>query len=252
MVEVVEPNLNMNYIIFLIGIAAFLSTCTGGLVALRFKDKLHLILGFSAGAIIAVAFFELLPEAIKLANGTYDVNFVTSVVGLGFAIYLILDRFIIIHSHHDEQDESQDPRRGMLGASSLSLHSFLDGVAIGAAFQVSSAIGIIISTAVLVHDFSDGINTVNVVLKNGGTNRKALQWVAIDALTPILGIISTIFFSLSSTTLSLLLALFCGFFLYIGATDLLPESHHRHPKALTTIMTVVGLLVLYGVIAIAG
>ena len=82
--------------------------------------------------------------------------------------------------------------------------------------------------------------------------KKALQWVAADALAPVLGIIATSFFTLSGEALSLFLAVFGGFFLYIGAADLLPESHHRHPVALTTIMTIVGMAVLYGVIQIAG
>lgn len=237
--------------IILIAIAAFVSTCIGGLIALRFKDKLHLILGFSAGAVIAVAFFEILPEAIELGSTTYDAGVITSLVGLGFLVYLVLDRLIILHSHTEENGD-RSAQRGSLGAGSLSFHSFLDGVAIGLAFQVSATVGVVIATAVLVHDFSDGINTVNLVLKNGGTPKRALRWVATDALAPVLGVLSTLLFTLPSTTLALFLAIFGGFFLYIGAADLLPESHHRHPTTLTTVMTVIGMVVLYGVIKIAG
>ncbi len=237
-----------------IAIGAFLATYIGGLVALRFKDNLHLVLGFSAGAIIAVAFFEIIPEAIELGGFVYDAGIITSLVGLGFFAYLILDRFVVLHSHDTEGHEHQNYflHRGTMGAGSLSVHSFMDGIAIGLAFQVSPAVGVVIATAVLVHDFSDGINTANLVLKNGGTVKKALQWVAADALAPVLGIIATSFFTLSGEALSLFLAVFGGFFLYIGAADLLPESHHRHPVALTTIMTIVGMAVLYGVIQIAG
>ena len=239
--------------VFTIAIAAFIATFIGGLIALRFKDKLHLILGFSAGAVIAVAFFEILPEAIKLGEGTYDAGLITSIVGLGFAVYLILDRLILIHSHGGELTEHHvNNKRGTLGAGSLSFHSFLDGVAIGLAFQVSEAVGIIIATAVLVHDFSDGINTVNLVLKNGGTVKKALRWVATDALAPVLGILSTLFFTVQATTLSLILALFSGFFLYIGASDLIPESYHAHPVRWTTLSTVLGIATLYSVIQLAG
>lgn len=240
--------------LILIAIAAFLSTYIGGLVALRFKDNLHLVLGFSAGAIIAVAFFEIIPEAIELGGRVYDAGIITSLVGLGFFAYLILDRFIVLHSHDTEGHERQNYflHRGTMGAGSLSVHSFMDGIAIGLAFQVSPAVGIVIATAVLVHDFSDGINTANLVLKNGGTVQKALRWVAADAIAPVLGIIATLWFTLSGESLSLFLAVFGGFFLYIGAADLLPESHHRHPAALTTIMTIIGMAVLYGVIQIAG
>lgn len=236
-----------------ISIAALISTFLGGIFALRFKDKLHLILGFSAGAIIGVAFFDLLPEALELGKGIYDINFITSVVALGFVVYMILDRLFFFHSHCDEGDQGCNPnKRGLLGAGSLSAHSFFDGVAIGLAFQVSNAVGIIVAVAVLVHDFSDGINTVNMILKNSGTRQQAFKWLLVDAIAPVLGITSTLFFSVSGPTLGIILAVFTGFFLYIGASDLLPESHHNHPTRWTTVSTILGVAVLYLVIRLAG
>jgi len=79
--------------IILIGITASVSTLLGGLFAIKFKDKLHLILGFSAGAVIGVAFFDLLPEAINLGKGSYEISVITSITALGFVCYTILDRF---------------------------------------------------------------------------------------------------------------------------------------------------------------
>jgi ZIP family zinc transporter len=225
--------------IILISIAAFIFTILGGLFALKFKDKLHLILGFSAGAVIGVAFFDLLPESIELAGG--DEKIIT-VVAIGFVLYLILDRFIIQHSHDN---------RGAIGAGSLAMHSFLDGVGIGLAFQVSNAVGLVVTTAVLVHDFSDGINTVNMILKNDGEKKKAIKWLVIDAIAPVIGIASTMLFTLSESSLGIVLALFTGFFLYIGASDLLPESHHNHPTIWTTILTIAGMVVIYIAITLA-
>lgn len=240
--------------ITLICLGAFIATLLGGLFALRFKDRLHLILGFSAGAVIGVAFFDLIPEAIELANKDIEVSAITSIIALGFVIYMILDRFVFLHTHnhdHDHTDEALCPR-GKLGAGSLSIHSFLDGIAIGLAFQVSSAVGLIVTLAVLVHDFSDGINTVNMILKNRGDKKTAFKWLVVDALAPVIGIIATLFFTLPASFLGILLALFSGFFLYIGASDLLPESHHRHPTIWTTLMTIAGILVLFGAIKLAG
>ncbi len=234
--------------IILISIAAFAFTILGGLFALKFKDKLHLILGFSAGAVIGVAFFDLLPEAIELGGNTSKV---TAVVAIGFIFYMILDRFIILHSHHDDEHEHAHNKRGVLGAASLSIHSFLDGIGIGLAFQVSTSVGMIVTTAVLVHDFSDGINTVNMILKNSGEKIKALKWLIVDALAPVLGICATLLFGLSESSLGTLLALFAGFFLYIGASDLLPESHHSHPTVWTTVLTVTGMAVIYTAIRLA-
>lgn len=241
--------------IILISIATLVSTFLGGMFALRFKDKLHLILGFSAGAVIGVAFFDLLPEALELGKTNYDISFITSIVALSFIIYMILDRFVFFHSHTScEQDgeECNFNKRGVLGAGSLSVHSFIDGIAIGLAFQVSSAVGVVVAIAVLVHDFSDGINTVNMILKNSGTRIQAFKWLAVDATAPVLGIISTLFFSVSESTLGIILAVFTGFFLYIGASDLLPESHHNHPTMWTTAATILGVVVLFGAIKLAG
>ena len=240
--------------LLLITIATFFSTLFGGLFALRFKDRLHLILGFSAGAVIGVAFFDLLPEAISLAETSYGVSFITSIVALAFIAYMILDRSVIFHGHSHNEDlaaHTHEEHRGVIGAISLSFHSFLDGIAIGLAFQVSSAAAIVVTIAVLTHDFSDGINTVNMILKGGGAPKKALRWLIVDATAPVLGIFSTLFFTLQESMLGLLLAVFTGFFLYIGASDLLPESHHSHPTIWTTAMTVLGVAVLFTVIKLA-
>ena len=235
--------------IILISLATVVSTFLGGLFALRYKDHLHLILSFSAGAVIGVAFFDLLPEAINLASKNYDVAFITSVVAAGFTLFMILDRAVQLYVKHN--DCADGHHTGHLGAGSLSTHSFLDGLAIGLAFQVSATVGWVVATAVLVHDFSDGINTVNMILKNRGSSKQALHWLILDAIAPALGALTTLFFHLPEVTLGLVLALFCGFFLYIGASDLLPESHHRHPTWLTTFITVMGIAVLYGAIQLA-
>ncbi|MBI1826467.1 MAG: ZIP family metal transporter [Planctomycetes bacterium] len=238
-----------------IGLATSVATLLGGLFAIRFKDRLHLILGFSAGAIVGVAFFDLIPESIELGKKFFSVSNVTSTVALGFVVFMILDRSIILHSHHSEHDHDHGhsvPRRGQLGAGSLSLHSFLDGLAIGLAFQISSAVGVIVAIAVLVHDFSDGINTVSLVLKSGGKTSEAFRWLIADAVAPIVGVTATLFFRVPESALSLILAMFAGFFIYIGASDLLPESHHAHPTIWTTVMTVLGVAVLFIAVRLAG
>ncbi len=137
--------------------------------------------------------------------------------------------------------------RGSFGALTLSAHSFLDGIAIGVGFQASPAIGIIVAVAVLTHDFSDGINTVNFILKNNGEWKQAFHWLLVDATAPVLGIISTLFFVIPASALALILAVFVGTFIYLSASDLIPESHHQHPRALTTLMTLLGALVIYAV-----
>lgn len=229
--------------LIIISFLTFALTLLGGFFAIRFKDRLHLILGFSAGAVIGVVFFDLIPQAIALGGIIYNPTTIMSVAGAGFVTYMILDRWASSHSHC---------QRGILGATSLSLHSFLDGAALGLAFQVSTAVGAIVALAVLAHKFSDGITIVNVILKNNGEQRHALRWLLIGAIAPVIGFISTLFFVLPEKTLGLILGLFAGFFLYIGASELLPESFHDHPTRWTTAMTLLGILVLYLVARFAG
>ena len=227
-----------------IAAAAFLCTYLGGLLALKLRDKLHLILGFSAGAVIGVAFFDLLPEAIGFGEKFHSPSVILSFTALGFLCYLVLDRILLIHG--------DAALRGPFAAAVLCIHSLLDGVAIGLAFQASHQVGIIVAIAVLTHDFSDGINTMNIVLKNQGRRSRALSWLFADAIAPVLGVASTYFFTLPGEAFGTALALFAGFFLYIGASDLIPESYHAHPKFLTTAMTLAGAAVLYLAIALIG
>ena len=239
----------MRMTLFIIAAATFGATMLGGLLALRLRDRMHLILGFSAGAVVALAFFELLPEAVELSA---DPATALAFAALGFFFYLLLDRLLILQHGHTHAEEAASPARGSVRAGSFSVHSFLDGIGIGLAFQVSPALGALVAAAVLAHDFSDGINTVSVVVRHGGDRRRALTWLLMDALAPVLGIAVTLLFSVSEGQLAHLLALFGGFFLYIGASDLIPESHHAHPKFMTTAMTLLGAGVLFIAIQIAG
>ena len=235
----------------IVAVFTFISTLLGGLFALRFKDKLHLILGLSAGAVVGVALFDLLPESFSLVANRFQNSTVTVLIAVGFIVFMILDRLMVIHAHPDCHDCENEKHSGYHGAAALIIHSFLDGFGIGLAFKISPSVGIVVAVAVLAHDFSDGINTVNYILKNKGRSKTALIWLIIDALAPALGVASTYFFSVSEGVLGLILAVFCGFFLYIGMSDLVPESHHRHPTFLTTTMTVLGIVLIYLVVRFA-
>lgn len=218
----------------LIGILAGIATAIGGSLALKFKSKIHLILGFSAGAVIGVAMFDLLPEALTTGQAFYAIGTMTAVTVVGFMAYMMLDRILLIIT------TKEGGHRGHVGAGSLTVHSFLDGLGIGLAFQVSAALGAVVAIAVLVHDFSDGINTVNLSLVGSGKKSIARAWLAADALAPLLGILIASFVHVPENVLALILALFAGFFLYIGASELLPDSHHRYPRLWTSIMTLLG------------
>jgi ZIP family zinc transporter len=238
-----------------LGLAALAATLLGGSFALRYQDKLHLILGFSSGAVLGVALFDLLPEAVDLARPRYAVTTVAILIAAGFFAFMFLSRVLLLHPETDEDEDDDHGHHhaaGALGAASLSLHSFLDGVGIGLAFHVSSAVGGVVAAGVLAHDFSDGINTVTMILRNRGRGILAFRWLLVDAVAPLLGVASTYLYRLSDVHLGLVLSVFCGFFLYLGASDLLPESHHRHPKLLTGVMNVAGAAAIWLAVHFAG
>ena len=232
--------------LLLIGIATGISTFVGGSLALRFKSQIHLILGFSAGAVVGVALLDLMPEALTIGQQYHSIQTLMAVVVTGFLAYMLLDRLI------PTLTSKAEGHSGHVGAGSLTIHSFLDGLGIGLAFQVSAALGAIVAVAVLVHDFSDGINTVNLSLVGTGKPKVARLWLIADAIAPLIGIGATFLFSVPQHAFSIILALFSGFFLYIGASELLPDSHHRYPRFLTSVMTVFGALVIYTAIHFAG
>ncbi len=229
----------------LIGLAASAFTLLGGLFAIRYKDKLHLILGFSAGAILGVALFDLLPESLELATTAYDMKLATLLIALGFILFMIFDRAFSLHGCEDQEHCQNQNHKGQLGAFTFIIHSFIDGFGIGLAFKISPAIGWVVAAAVLSHGFSDGINTATMILKNKGKRNDAIKWLLLDSLAPALGVASAFMITVSEPVLGLILSVFTGFFFYIGACDLIPESHHRHPTFWTTLMTILGMVVIF-------
>src|SRR5579863_9202958 len=111
---------------------------TGGLFALRLKSLLPIAVGFSAGAVIGVAFFDLAPEALQAGQGIYDARTLLTIAAGGFFLYTVVDRMVARH----DCEGMAGPSRGMMGAASFSAHSVLDGLAIGVAFHASREIGL--------------------------------------------------------------------------------------------------------------
>jgi ZIP family zinc transporter len=238
-------------IILFITLATIVSTTFGGLFAIKYKDKLHLILGFSAGAVLGVALFDLIPESIALTKGTYDIGLIMLLTGIGFAAYMLIDRHFSLHGHCEELCEECDHKcenpahNTGFGVSALIVHSFLDGFAIGMAFKVSPFIGWVVAVAILAHKFSDGINTVGILFRDNKDRKETIPWLSATSLAPALGIASTYLFTVSESTLGLIFAVFVGLFLYLSASDLIPESHHHHSTVWTSIMTVAGMATIY-------
>lgn len=241
-------------IILFIVLATILSTVLGGLFAIKFKDKLHLILGFSAGTVLGVTIFDLIPESLSLSLSKYSLETFSLFVAFGFSFYLVLDRFFSLHRHDCEGEGCEKPlHNGRLGAATLILHSFLDGLGIGLAFKVSPVVGWAVAAAVLAHKFSDGINTVNMVLLDKKQiNTNLWPWLAAVTAAPAVGVILAFFMTVSPAGLGLVLAFFVGLFLYISASELIPESHHHHPTVWTTLSTLAGIALMFIVARLSG
>lgn len=231
----------------LFSIATFFSTFFGGLFALKNKDKLHLIMSLTAGVLVGVAFFDILPEMFHLTQEAHlDITPGLLMVVGGFLLIHVLEKLAIIHHGHEEEyAEHKHPTVGLISASGLSFHSFLDGVGIGLGFHVSSSVGVLVAIAVIAHDFSDGLNTVTLMLTHKNTSKKALVLLFIDAIAPVIGALSTYVLAIPQNILLLYLGFFAGFLLYIGASDLLPEAHSKHSSWSMLFLTITGAVFIF-------
>jgi zinc transporter ZupT len=226
----------------LLATAAFASTAAGGLFAIRYRQYLHLILGFTAGVVMGVVGFDLLPEIFRLTS-EYAVEPSRPMVALvvGFLLFHAVEKLLLIHRGQElSYADHHHPDVGLLSALALVGHSFVDGVGIGLGFQVSPRVGLVVATAVIAHDFADGLNTVGLMLAHQNTQRRALAMLALDALAPLAGAASTLAVQMPPPLLPLYLGFFAGFLLYIGAADILPEAHSHRSSALTIALTCLG------------
>jgi len=240
-------------------ILPFFSTLAGGFAALRLRHRLHAIMALAAGVVVATAVADLLPEAFHLVGEEHvlDVGIAAVVGFIGFSLieaFLHQASFEHAGSHdHDHALEREadhdhaavraaavDAARaargrpsvllGVLPPASLIVHSTLDGLAIGLAFQAGTELGFIVLLAVLAHDFADGMNVVTLALDAARGERLAVVLLVLDAIAPVAGAALSTLISISPTTLGVLLATFGGAFIAIGAGHLLPESQHRDPR----------------------
>ncbi|MBC7766391.1 ZIP family metal transporter [Arenimonas sp.] len=225
-----------------IGIFAFLSTLFGGYIAFKYKRFIHIFSGLTAGTLLALIFIEIIPEVIKLNNSTY----ILLTVIFGFIFFHILEKIFSLHHHHGEKhdhDHHDHISSKKIATWALILHSLFDGIAIGLAYNISPAFGLVVAIGVIAHDFSDGFNTVSL------SNSKRL--LCADAIAPILGIIIGSYFTFPDTIMSILFGLFAGVLLYVSTSDILPEAHCDNKKHMTQNLLAMLAGVLYIVFVVS-
>ncbi|CAK7285654.1 MULTISPECIES: ZIP family metal transporter [Streptomyces] len=239
-----------------VALGAFLMTLAGGWTAQRVTDRRHLVLGLAGGLMLGVVGLDLLPEALRAAD--------REIFGVPAALLLFVTGFLLAHlvertlaarqaAHGgDEHDHHRAPEVGLTAAGAMVGHSAMDGVAIGAAFQVGGGMGTAVALAVIAHDFADGFNTFTITSLYGNARRRALGMLLADACAPLVGALSTVFFHIPEAVLGGYLGLFGGVLLYLAAAEILPEAHHEHPARSTLLCTVVGAAFIWLVVGISG
>lgn len=228
-------------------ISMFISTLIGGLFAVRHRRHLRHILGLTAGIILGVIAFDILPETFHIIEEFgIDPTWPMVALVIGFLGFHVAEKMLLLHHEHEGQyGKHRHPQVGMLSAVALGGHSLLDGIGIGLAFQVHTAVGVAVAIALVAHKFADGLNTASLMLAHKNTRKRALYMVVVNAVLPIVGALSTLLFTIPEQWLAYYLSFYAGFLLYIGASDILPQAHDEKSDRLTIGLTILGTTVMF-------
>lgn len=195
---------------------------------------------FAAGALLAAAFIDLLPEAME-GNDTHAISLV---VLMSFLLFFLLERTLTwFHHHHEHEHSGATHRRNTsLIVIGDTLHNFIDGLAIGASFLVSPATGIVTTIAIAAHEIPQEIGDFGLLLSKGMRRRKVLLVNILSAAATLVAAVMV--YGLGEqlpVSEPILLAITAGFFIYIAASDIIPTIH-AEPKRRTANMQAAVLL----------
>jgi ZIP family zinc transporter len=238
-----------------LAIGTSVATGLGGYLALRTRDRLHLALGLSAGLLLGLVGFDLLPTIYRANHQQFGGLRVVSLLLIGgFLVLHVLERATATHEphesdYHDDHDHYHPSRAGVVGALAMIGHVFLDGAGIGASFRVSTSLGIAVTSALAVHAFSDGLNTVSLLVHNQSWRERSGLLLGADVVARLSGAVLGSALCVTPSAIALYLALFSGFVVYIATSHILPEAHARHPSRATLLATVFGVVVMALVVA---
>jgi zinc transporter, ZIP family len=233
---------------FLVSLTAFASAFFGGFLAMRAVRHVGLIIAAGAGIRIGAAYFDLIPESVEHLGGSLDLAMIFTAVG--FLAFYAIEKMTTLHVGHEtatelEHGDSTHRHIGFIGSLGMSLHSFLDGVALAAGLAIGGGLGLVIAAVVVMHRFSDGIGIVSMQLAAQTPRTEIYRWVALVSLAPVIGVIVGMIIPIPDMVLGGMLAVFAGFFLYIGAAELLPEAHRSDRSRWVVVATVAGVLAIY-------
>jgi zinc transporter ZupT len=217
----------------LITIVGILLTKSWHRASLRYS---HYINSFAAGIILTTALTELLPRGLEYSEHA-------SLYALGgFVAFLILETFLVVHSGAEvHYPQRRSAAKGFVFFWGLFFHSLLDGLIIAVGFATDYEVGLITALAVISHEFPEGITTFSLLRQNISDQKATLLGVAVALATPAGGLIGVAFFPAPESVMAAAMGLVVGSFLYVAATDIVPEI--REEKATgNTVALVAGSL----------
>jgi len=231
-----------------------LATFSGGMLALRARDRFHLVLGLSAGLLLGLVGFDLLPEVFEMnTNNLIGVRTTSVALIAGFLSLHFIEQFAGSHepaeSDYGHEHTHAVEIAGTVGAIAMAGHIFLDGVALALAFKVGNALGYAVFIAMIVHAFSDGLNTVALLIKTGQWRSRGKYLLAVDAVARVGGAAIGSALTISDSNLAIYLALFSGIVIYLATSHILPEAHSKHPSKVTMLATLVGVVIMWAVVS---
>ncbi len=195
-------------------------------------DRSHYFLSFAAGTLITVAFLDLLPEAIEAyesVSGEHAVDGAVLAVLGGFLAFFVIEKLLFwYHCHEEHCDVHTSSTMVLIGDT---LHNFLDGIAIAVAFLVSPAVGVATTVAVFLHEIPQEVADFSALLSSGMSPRRAIFFNALSAMASLGGATLAYFFSTQvGGALPVLLGITAGGFIYVAASDLIPEIHKERRR----------------------
>lgn len=203
----------------------------------------HISLGFAGGAILGLVFLDIIPELVEEAVSLgIEIHILSSALLFGFLGMHILEKVSGFHEHgHANHGHSHSG--GTIAVGTLSVHAFIDGLGIGAAYLVSSTLGVSIIFAFILHKFLDGMNIQAIAQASVSKNRR-LFLLANIGMT-ILGVLCVSLLSLPTMTLLFLTALVGGVLIYVSASHVLPEAHEHENSWRTIFATLCGVVIVF-------
>jgi len=202
------------------------------------------LLAISSGVLLGSAFFDLIPESLKLLPDN-----ALLFMACGIVAFFTLEKLLQWHHHVEGDHPGEEKPMAYLSLVGDGIHNFIDGVIIGGAFLVSVPLGISVTIAVVAHEIPHELADFAILIHGGFSNRKALFYNFLSAFTAILG--TTLVMGISTVQHSFvpyLISFGAGNFLYIAMSDLIPELHKPRSKVTSVIQIValvIGMTVMY-------